>query len=466
MKVITLGEIMLRLAPEGYYRFVQAESLGATFGGGEANVAVSLANFGCEACFVTKLPAHEIGQAAINSLRRYGVDTSFILRGGDRVGIYYLEKGASQRASKVIYDRKGSSFAASCAEEYPWQEIFKGADWFHFTGITPALGENALKVTEEACKAAKACGVTVSCDLNYRQKLWSREEASRAMSALMEYVDVCICNEDDAADVFGIRALNSDTTRGKIDKEAYISVAAQLMERFHLRCVAVTLFQGICDAHRRSRGRGRQLLRGAHLCARRGIFHAGSGRICRCGKLFETLRGGGFQPSHRRGSPQALRRGRQRAGTKMKRAVVTGATGAVGSALLRALTGRGVECLVLLRPNSARAGNLPQSPLISVLPCALEEFSLLQNRTGREYDVFYHLAWKGTTGADRQDLPLQLENVSHALDAVELAKRFGCHTFIGAGSQAEYGRVEGALKADTQNSVRGRCAANAQNSSG
>lgn len=241
MKVITLGEIMLRLAPEGYYRFVQAESLGATFGGGEANVAVSLANFGCEACFVTKLPAHEIGQAAINSLRRYGVDTSFILRGGDRVGIYYLEKGASQRASKVIYDRKGSSFAASCAEEYPWQEIFKGADWFHFTGITPALGENALKVTEEACKAAKACGVTVSCDLNYRQKLWSREEASRAMSALMEYVDVCICNEDDAADVFGIRALNSDTTRGKIDKEAYISVAAQLKERFHLRCVAVTL---------------------------------------------------------------------------------------------------------------------------------------------------------------------------------------------------------------------------------
>lgn len=133
----------------------------------------------------------------------------------------------------------------------------------------------------------------------------------------------------------------------------------------------------------------------------------------------------------------------------MKRAVVTGATGAVGSALLRALTGRGVECLVLLRPNSARAGNLPQSPLISVLPCALEEFSLLENRTGREYDVFYHLAWKGTTGADRQDLPLQLENVSHALDAVELAKRFGCHTFIGAGSQAEYGRVEGALKADT-----------------
>ncbi len=241
MKVVTLGEIMLRLSPEGYLRFVQADRLNAVFGGGEANVAVSLANFGCQTAFVTKLPAHEIGQAAVNDLRRYGVGTSFILRGGERIGIYYLEKGASQRASKVIYDRGHSAFAESRAEEYDWGRIFEGADWFHFTGITPALGAGATEIVRAACMEAVARGVTVSCDLNYRQKLWSKEEARQVMSGLMEFVDVCICNEDDAANVFGIEAQNSDPAAGKLDKDAYVSVAKELMGRFNFRQVAITL---------------------------------------------------------------------------------------------------------------------------------------------------------------------------------------------------------------------------------
>ena len=209
-KVITFGEIMLRLAPEGYYRFVQADTFGATYGGGEANVAVSLANYGFDAKFVTKLPTHEIGQAAVNSLRKYGVDTSYIARGGDRVGIYFLEKGASQRPSKVIYDRAGSSIAAASKDDFNWEEIFDGAEWFHFTGITPALNDEVAAICLEACKAAKAAGVTVSCDLNYRNKLWSKEKAGQVMGELCKYVDVCIANEEDASDVFGIKAADTD----------------------------------------------------------------------------------------------------------------------------------------------------------------------------------------------------------------------------------------------------------------
>ena len=166
-RVITFGEIMLRLAPEGYYRFVQANNFGATYGGGEANVAVSLANYGFDAAFVTKLPKHEIGQAAVNELRRYGVDTSTITRGGDRVGIYFLEKGASQRPSKVIYDRAHSAISEAAPEDFDWAKIFEGADWFHFTGITPALNDTVAAICLEACKKAKELGITVSCDLNY-----------------------------------------------------------------------------------------------------------------------------------------------------------------------------------------------------------------------------------------------------------------------------------------------------------
>lgn len=241
MKVVTLGELMLRLAPDGYLRFVQADHLEATYGGGEANVCVSLANYGIDATFVTKLPKHEIGQAAVNSLRKYGVDTSRIVRGGDRVGIYYLEKGASQRPSKVIYDRAGSAFALSQNDEYNWDAIFEGVNWFHFSGITPALGDNVANLTLEALKACKKHGVIVSCDLNYRNKLWSKEKAREVMTKLMEYVDILIGNEDDANDVFGIKAQNTDTTSGKLDKEAFVSVAKQLKDRFNFKYVCTTM---------------------------------------------------------------------------------------------------------------------------------------------------------------------------------------------------------------------------------
>ena len=244
-KVITFGEIMLRLAPEGYYRFVQAETFGATYGGGEANVAVSLANYGFDAKFVTKLPKHEIGQCAVNSLRRYGVDTSYIARGGDRVGIYFLEKGASQRPSKVIYDRAGSSIATASPSDFNWDEIFDGAEWFHFTGITPALNDDVAAICLEACKAAKEKGVTISCDLNYRNKLWSKEKAGQVMGELCQYVDVCIANEEDASDVFGIKSTGPDVTTGKLNRDGYKDVAKQLVDRFGFKKVAITLRESI-----------------------------------------------------------------------------------------------------------------------------------------------------------------------------------------------------------------------------
>lgn len=240
-KVVTFGEIMLRLAPEGWYRFTQVDKFGATFGGGEANVAVSLANYGMDACFVTKLPDNPIGQSAINSLRRFGVNTNYIVRGGNRVGIYYLEKGASQRGSVCVYDRAHSAIQEAKKEDFNWDEIFKGAKWFHVTGITPALGPNVVDITIEACKAAKKAGATVSCDLNYRGKLWTRDEARKAMTEICKYVDVCISNEEDAKDVFGIEAENTDITGGKLNKEGYKSVAKQLMDKFGFKKVAITL---------------------------------------------------------------------------------------------------------------------------------------------------------------------------------------------------------------------------------
>ena len=240
-RIVTFGEIMLRLAPEGYTRFVQAENFGATYGGGEANVAVSLANYGEDAAFVTKLPTHEIGQSAVNSLRRFGVDTKFIARGGERVGIYFLEKGASQRPSKVIYDRADSAIANADTADFDWDAVFDGADWFHFTGITPALGDNVAAITLMACQKAKERGITVSCDLNYRKKLWSRDKAREVMTGLMKYVDVCIANEEDAADVFGIKASNTDVTAGKVNHEGYKDVAKQLKDTFGFSKVAITL---------------------------------------------------------------------------------------------------------------------------------------------------------------------------------------------------------------------------------
>ncbi|MDO4287505.1 MAG: sugar kinase [Eubacteriales bacterium] len=240
-KVVTFGEIMLRLAPNGYLRFFQDDQMQATFGGGEANVAVSLANYGMDVAFVTRLPHHAIGQAAINSLRRYGVDTSMIVRGGDRVGIYYLERGASQRGSVCIYDRAHSSMQEASASDFDWNAIFSDAAWFHFTGITPALGPNVVEICREACKAAKAKRITISCDLNYRGKLWTREQARAAMSDLCQYVDVCISNEEDAKDIFGIEAEGTDIYSGKLNKEGYQSVAKQLADQFGFEKVAITL---------------------------------------------------------------------------------------------------------------------------------------------------------------------------------------------------------------------------------
>jgi len=240
-RIVTFGEIMMRLNPEGYYKFAQATKFEASYAGGEANAAVSCANYGLDAAFVTKVPAHEIGQAAVNELRRYGVDTRFIIRGGSRLGVYFCEKGASQRASKVIYDRAGSSIALAKRDEFDWDAILDGADWFHFTGITPALGGELPEICLDACCAARMKGITVSCDLNYRRKLWTREEAGRVMAVLMPYVDLCISNEEDAADVFGIHAENTDIDAGKLSREGYISVAKQLTERFGFKKVAITL---------------------------------------------------------------------------------------------------------------------------------------------------------------------------------------------------------------------------------
>lgn len=240
-KVVTFGELMVRLQPYNYERFVQADHLEFSFGGGEANVAVSLANYGLDAVYVTKLPAHAIGQAAVNSLRRYSVDTSMIVRGGDRIGISYNEKGASQRGSVCIYDRAHSAIQESTPSDFDWDVIFKGADWFHFTGITPALGPNMVDACRDACKAAKAHGVRISCDLNYRGKLWSRQQAREAMTDLCQYVDVCISNEEDAKDVFGIEAEATDIYAGEINREGYKSVARQLADRFGFEKVAITL---------------------------------------------------------------------------------------------------------------------------------------------------------------------------------------------------------------------------------
>lgn len=240
-KIVTFGELMLRLQPFNYERFVQCSQVEFTFGGGEANVAVSLANYGMDVAFVSKLPAHAIGQSAVNSLRRYGVDTSKIVRGGDRIGIYYNEKGASQRGSVCIYDRANSAIAQATTADFDWDKILDGAEWFHFTGITPALGPNVADICREACAAAKANGITVSCDLNYRSKLWTREEARAAMTELCQYVDICIANEEDAKDVFGIEAKATDISSGKLNREGYQSVAKQLADRFHFQKVAITL---------------------------------------------------------------------------------------------------------------------------------------------------------------------------------------------------------------------------------
>lgn len=245
MKVVTFGEIMLRLSPEGYLRLVQSEKLVSTYAGAEANVAVSLANYGVNVSFVTKVPEHEVGQSAVNAVRKFGVNTDYIVRGGDRLGIYYCEKGASQRPSKVIYDRAGSAIANADKDDFDWDKIFDGVTWFHFTGITPALSDKMAEACLVAVKKAKEKGITVSCDLNFRKKLWSKEKAGKVMDELCHYVDYCIANEEDAKDVFGIEADNTDIYSGKLDREGYISVAKKLTDRFNFKGVAITLRESL-----------------------------------------------------------------------------------------------------------------------------------------------------------------------------------------------------------------------------
>ena len=245
MKTVCFGEIMLRLNPEGYKRIRQTDVFNVSYAGGEANVAVSLANLGMDASFVSKLPDNELGKSAVGALRRYGVDVSDLVIGGPRIGIYFVEKGASQRPSKVIYDRANSSIALADKGEFDWKTIFRDCNWFHFTGITPALSEQMAQACMEACMTAKKLGITISCDLNYRNKLWSREKAKAVMSGLMPYVDVCIANEEDAADVFGIVAEGTDVNSGRLDRNGYISVAAKLTDLFRFRAVAVTLRSSI-----------------------------------------------------------------------------------------------------------------------------------------------------------------------------------------------------------------------------
>ena len=228
---------MLRLSPEGHRRFVQAQRFDAVYGGGEANAAFLLAQLGADSVFVSKLPRHELGQAAVDHLRSVGVDTSHIIRGGDRIGIYFLEQGAGLRPSEVIYDRAGSAFALSAAEEYDWRRIFAGADLFHISGITPALGGELERASLEAVRTAKEMGLTVSCDVNYRAKLWDSERAGRAMSGLLRYADICIIGRGQERELFGI----TPNPQSDSDYEAYRPAAEELVKRFGLRLAAITL---------------------------------------------------------------------------------------------------------------------------------------------------------------------------------------------------------------------------------
>src|SRR5678810_947982 len=240
-KVVTLGEVMLRLSTPDFKRFVQADTFDITYGGGEANVAAALCNYGLNGTFVTKVPNNAIGQAAINHLRRYGVDTQYIVRGGERLGIYFLETGASMRASQVIYDRAGASIADVNMDEFDWDKIFDGADWFHTTGITPALSDKAATLTEAALKAAKSKGITTSLDLNYRKKLWSKEKAREVMTRLCQHVDICIGNEEDAETALGFKPEGTDVTKGELNVEGYKTMFRQMAEKFGFKYVASTL---------------------------------------------------------------------------------------------------------------------------------------------------------------------------------------------------------------------------------
>lgn len=240
-KIVTMGEIMLRLSTPDHEKFIQADAFEVCYGGGEANVAVSLANYGHTAEFVTKVPENPIGECAVAALRKYGVETQNIARGGERLGIYFLETGAAMRASNVVYDRAHSSIATAAETDFDFDKIFEGCDWFHFTGITPAISDSAAHLTEVALKAAKAHGVKVSCDLNFRKKLWSSEKAQRVMTNLMRYVDICIGNEEDAEKVLGFQPGNTDVTSGELELAGYRSIFEKMVDKFNFEYVISSL---------------------------------------------------------------------------------------------------------------------------------------------------------------------------------------------------------------------------------
>ena len=240
-KIVTMGEIMLRLSTPNNEKFIQADEFDINYGGGEANVAVSLANYGHDADFVSALPKNPIGDAAIATLRKYNVGTKHISRSGERVGIYFLETGSAMRASNVVYDRAHSSISTAKVDEFDFDEIFKDADWFHFTGITPAVSDSAAELTEAALKAAKKAGVTVSVDLNFRKKLWSSEKAKKIMTNLMQYVDVCIGNEEDAEKVLGFKPGNTDVTAGELELSGYVDIFNQMCDQFKFKYVISSL---------------------------------------------------------------------------------------------------------------------------------------------------------------------------------------------------------------------------------
>ncbi|NLE75315.1 MAG: sugar kinase [Chloroflexi bacterium] len=250
-KVVTFGEIMMRLSPPGFLRFGQARSFEVIYGGGEANVAVSLANFGVAVDYVTRLPQNDLGDACIQFLRQYGVGTKKIVRGGDRLGIYFLENGAMQRGSKVVYDRAGASIATVERGMIDWRRVFANADWFHWTGITPAIAAGTAEVCLEAAQVAREMGLTVSCDLNYRKNLWKwGKKAGQVMPDLVAQCDVAIGNEEDAEKVFGIRAPQVDVQAGKVEADQYLYVCQALHQRFpNLKTIGITLRGSISASH-------------------------------------------------------------------------------------------------------------------------------------------------------------------------------------------------------------------------
>ncbi|OPZ98501.1 MAG: 2-dehydro-3-deoxygluconokinase [Planctomycetes bacterium ADurb.Bin412] len=244
-KAVFFGELMMRLATKHYERIVQAREFEVDYTGAEANVGVSLVNYGMESYVVSAVPDNAVGQACLNAMRQYGHNIDYVQKRGFRLGIYYVETGVSQRPSTFLYNRKGSAITEMRVGDYPWAEIFAGKDWFHFTGITPALADSVAEITKEACIAAKKAGVTISCDLNFRKKLWSKEKASQVMTDLMQYVDVLFTNEEEAQTLFGIHASQTDITSGKLNKDGYEDVARQLVKKFNLKYVSISLRESI-----------------------------------------------------------------------------------------------------------------------------------------------------------------------------------------------------------------------------